>query len=171
MAKFEFKFAGPFPVFTKKGSHGYQRVSSKQQALWKQIKDDLNLDQSMTKNKGIYIFTNSNMTPLYVGKTASSYGGECFTEHKRLLLNDHLRVNGTKDHQVIKICFIYTLAKPQKKSDMIRLSEKIDEMETHYILKGIEANTNGLLNTRKINRSWDCDELKKIFKKGRRQRD
>ncbi len=169
MAKFEFKFAGPFQVSSKRERNSYQRVCSDQRRLWNSIKKELDLDESMTANKGIYIFTNSNKTPLYVGKTASRYGGECFTEHKRNLLNTYLKNNKVKTNQVIKIYFIYTLAKPEKKSDGIRLSEKIDEMETHYILKGVDANS-GLLNTRKIDRPWNCDELMEIFKKGRRQK-
>lgn len=169
MAKYDFKFAGPFPVFTKKGSHGYQRVCSSQRTLWSAIKKELQLCKSMRGYKGIYIFTNSNMTPIYVGKTASGYGGECFTEHKRSLLNSYLKNNGIKNNQVIKICFIYTQDSPSKKSDRIKLSERIDEMETHYILKGIEVNK-GLLNTRKIERPWDCEKLKDVFRKVRRQK-
>ncbi len=170
MVKVDFEFAGPFQVASKRKGNGYQRVCSKQRNLWRTIKKELGLEKSMRENKGIYIFTNSNKTPLYVGKTASSYGGECFTEHKRNLLNGYLKDNKVKNNQIIKIYFIYTREKFKKKSDIIGLSEKIDEMETHYILKGVDANA-GLLNTRKIDRPWNCDELMEIFKKGRRQRD
>ena len=168
--KATFYFTGPYSVCMKKVTNSYYRMSSNQRELWAIIKKDLDLQsESMTKYKGIYIFTNSNKTPIYIGKTTSGYGNECFTLHKRKLVNEYLKNHGIYYRQVIYISFIYTSFKPKNKSERIKFSEKIDEMETHYILKGIEANKY-LLNTRKIKRPWNCDELKNIFKKGKRKK-
>lgn len=165
-----FTFTGPYSVCLEKVTNSYYRMCSNQRKLWATIRKDLGpKNESMRKYKGIYIFTNSNKTPIYVGKTISGYGGECFTPHKRGLIDSHLKRNKIKDQSVIYISFIYTRFKPKNKSERIKFGERIDEMETHYILKGIDANKH-LLNTRKIDRPWNCDELKYIFKKDKRKK-
>ena len=165
-----FTFAGPYSVCMKKVTNSYYRMCSNQRKLWTTIRKDLGLKkESMTKYKGIYIFTNSNKTPIYVGKTISGYGGECFTLHKRKLVNEYLKNHEIYYRQVIYISFIYTSFKPKNKSERIKFSERVDEIETRYILNGIEINKD-LLNTRKIDCPWNCDELKYIFKKDKRKK-
>lgn len=139
-----FTIHGPFPVPTKP----------------KKIKDDATIKQLAANKefkefwkdpdispfagaKGCYVFANAvgrGSKPVYVGQTNRSFKDECFSLHKRNLLNEFLSGCGKTGLQI----FFVVLDKTRKDC-----REEIGACETFLIQKGKHANAN-LLNTRKL---------------------
>lgn len=167
----KFKVCGPYKVDLKKVTYSYYRLNSAQRELWKETKNEI--DDGLRQRKGCYIFTNSNLMPLYVGKTDNCFGEECFTEHKQYLINDFIKSNGI-DQKIINIFFIYYTGKTDaKKYTSVEVCRDIDTMETELIRKAAKLNKN-LLNTRKVKPAYKIENedvlASTVFLKQRRTR-
>lgn len=165
----KFKVCGPYNVDLKKVTYSYYRLNSAQRKLWKETKNEI--DEGLRQRKGCYIFTNSHLTPIYVGKTDNCFGQECFTEHKQYLINDYIKSNRI-DQKIIKIIFVYYTGKTDaKKYTSPEVYRDIDTMETELIQKAVKLNKN-LLNTRKVELAYKIENAdvlaNTIFRKQRR---
>lgn len=167
----KFKVCGPYTVDLKKVTSSYYRLNSAQRKLWKETKNEI--DGGLRLRKGCYIFTNSNLTPVYVGKTDNCFGEECFTEHKQYLINDFIKSNEI-DQKIIRVFFIYyTGKKDTKKYSSIEVCRDIDTMETELIRKAAKLNKK-LLNTRKVKPAYKIESgdllTNTVFLKQKRKR-
>ena len=163
----KFKVCGPYKVALKTVTNSYWRLSSAQRELWDATRKDV--DGGCCKKKGCYIYTNSNNSPIYVGKTDNSFGQECFKEHKQYLLNEYL-----KQKKLCKCClniyFLYFTGKNETDAYW-----EIDSLETFLIKKAHKANKKGLLNTKKKKMQYEIIDGEhklnsKIFCENRRTR-
>ena len=161
-----FKICGPYKVELTYVTNSYWRLSSEQRNLWKKTRQDIK--DGCCKKKGCYIYTNSNKTPIYVGKTDNSFGQECFKEHKQYLINDYLKERKLQNW-CLYIYFIYFTGK-----NTTCVNKEIDTLECDLIKKAFHVNKN-LLNTKKLNFRYNIIDEENIldntiFKKKRRNR-
>lgn len=147
----KFTIHGPIPVPTapkkiKGGSVSISQLKDVNAALWRSAPFS-----EYANKKGCYVFANAvtrGSTPIYVGKTNTSFKDECFSIHKKAMLNDFLACATKTGLQ------IYFVVLNNRKS----CPEEIDSCETLLIQKCKDANKN-LLNVRKLSTTFSIEGI------------
>ncbi len=138
-----FTIHGPFPVPTKSKKIKGGSTTIKQLATNKEFKEFWKDPEvsPFAESKGCYVFANAvgrGSKPVYVGQTNRSFKSECFSHHKKSLLNDFLFGCGKTGLQI----FFVVLDKTRKDCQ-----DEIEDCETFLIQNCKHVD---LLNTRKL---------------------
>ena len=136
-----FTIHGPFDVPTKAKKIKGGKASIRQIDIYRNFWNSENFSEFANK-RGCYVFANAvskGSKPIYVGKTSNVFKNECFTPHKKVLLNDFL---ADALRTGLQIYFVVL-------ENCKNCSEEIDLCETLLIQKCKRANPK-LLNVRKL---------------------
>lgn len=144
-----FTIHGPFVVPTapkkiKGGIISIPQLKDVNATLWKSAPFS-----EYANKKGCYVFANAvtrGSKPIYVGKTNISFKDECFSTHKKAMLNDFLACATKTGLQ------IYFVVLNNRKD----CPEEIDLCETLLIQKCKDA-SKYLLNIRKLSEKFTID--------------